>query len=347
MSKKQGKGYLSIVDKNFLEYNVFVIDDSRWDTVKVEKITINEEEHDRIVRCKEFDDGTRISVATVGYSPNSTDILILFALLGLTQLKGNPLVTSIYEILNFLGWSHAGKNYEKVRKSIFMWRRSDVYFHKNFYFQDKREKGSIEFSIISSVAEIGEGKRFQISFDPGFLNIMKDNRFYSLLDMKEFGSLKTDMSRRLLFLLIKSFYSSETFAIRWEKMREKLESRAKNKSKLVEVVSKAVNQINSKTSLKISFEPYGDNLVFRLKDEEKRHLTKFLEFLIDNTARHNLSKEDIAKLSRSSKLKKKKSESGDYYLWLIKDTELLKKVRKDSEIFKMCYEFQISIPKAS
>lgn len=317
----------ALIDNNILEKALYVVNEKFWNVT--ESVVVSSGNSETIIRAEKIIPSkvkgkeAKYAIEVKNRLPDHRDAAVLFSIISTAQEQGSPEIsTSIYKLLDKLGWDKSGKNYNLLRDSIDLWYSLSFEYINCFYTHDS---GYISFKsrIITFYSETFDGK-LQIDMQPKMFEILTKNRFFSSVVVEEYSTLKSGFQRRLYEILAKSFNDSMTFHIKWDNLRYKLEDDSKYKSTFLRKLKRAVDAINQNTTLKVSFDSVDDLIVFSLINEEKSQLIGLVNFLANYKDRFKLDDEFILRLKNKCYLKKITGK--DKYLLICKDNELKEKI---------------------
>lgn len=341
--KKEENLAIALIDNNILDKSIYITDEKFWTIEEVMVPYLNETV--KIIRAtkKFFHKQTQQEVYQIlegrGRLPDHKDHAVLVALISLAQeQKSDRLVTSYYKIIDRLRWSKNDKIYSFVRESLNVWHNFKISFQKCFYTHDE---GYVTFStyVITSLEEKTKEGKVIIQFEPRFFETLFKNRFFTSLHVPDYCKLSSGFQRRLYEILSKSFNNRLTFEIGWETLKEKTEDSSKYKSDFLKKLTRAVNSINERTSLKLEFTMKNENILFRVLNEEKVKFFNLVWFLENYKEKYRVDENFVMLFKNKCTLKI--NEKTKNYILVCADKELKEKILQNESFKNILFQHRI------
>lgn len=332
---------IALIDNNILDKALYIENKQFWEVEELKLVSEqNKEESIKIIRAtKKFLNSQGKEAAKIIEArdklPDHKDNTVLFALISIAQEQNSPKIeTSYYQILKKLNWYISSKNYNQIRNSLKVWHNLKITYKNCFY---TYQTGHINFSsyIITSIEEHESQGKLIIQFEPNFLQILIENKFFTGLNIPNYGKLSSGFQRRLYEILSKSFKNSLTFEIGWKKLQKKIEDTSKYKSEFIRKVKRAIKSINEKTDLKIEFQNFENTLLFRLVSKEKTKFFNIIWYLESTKNSLNIDNDFI--LLFKNKCELKQNENKDSFFLICKDPILKERINENPYLKKALY----------
>lgn len=222
-------------DVNFLEYPLHVVD---------------YQGSQQILEIKTDRGSFRLVSGADDRLPSSEDRVILYYFmkkLMASNYSDHVVETTRYQVCKDI-WDSQGKRYyDMVVKSLKRYTKLSAEFNNVFY-ENKHYNTKIFHIIDSTVIEDGQ---LIVTFNKIFVDHMHKSHFYRMINYEEIKKLRSNTAIRLYEYMIKQ---PLPFTIGIVKLGEKLTFPNKERfpSTILRRVNPAVEEINKKTSLKIS-----------------------------------------------------------------------------------------------
>lgn len=247
------------VDMNFLEYPSWSISCNAIKTVKLS------------VKNNKVDGEYVLSVAdVVDRLPNKLDMILLYKiLLDLLNSDTNEYITTRYKLCKDIYSSTSTADYRRLKKSLNRLKAVVVWFNGTFYNGKSKSYENKSFNFIDYY-KIDEKGKMHIRVNKEFFKQIKDTEYFKYLNWSEYKRLRKAISARLYEILIKSFIKGSIFSINIFRLRDKLTLPERYPSHILSRIRSAVNEINSRTKLKIAYDYDSTRqvVIFR-KDDNK------------------------------------------------------------------------------
>lgn len=235
MSKKNGQENEDLVkaDQHVLEYPIWLLDERK----DLKRYTCENEYGTFTLSCGER-------------PPDATDQLFLLAVMKLSERQKRKKVRSKrIDILKLCGLAKATKNYNRLIESMERWKGVVLKFEGCWFDGTRRVKtifGVIEWAELDE--DTGE---LVVTLNEKFYEIMKQSRYYRLIDIKEYRALRRPLSRRLFELLTKRLGRSAAWECEAKKLAEKLTLERRYPSQIVLKIQPAIAEINKNTDMRV------------------------------------------------------------------------------------------------
>ena len=201
-------------DMNFLEFPLWMIDKKN--------------------KQSSFDIETKNGKYTFDANPNigvpdSFDALILYYCLFVSQKTSSPSVSfNYYEVCKNLELARNTTTYERIKKSLNIWRGVSINFDGCFYLGNQKYI-SMGFQVFTFKITEKTGKNnnvikriIEIELNHDFLNTISESGFFKNIDLNLWIALKRPLARRLYEYLLKQFLNKDKFSIGSDKLFPKI-----------------------------------------------------------------------------------------------------------------------------
>ena len=257
-------------DMNFLEFPLWVTNKK----VKQSSFVIETKNGQYI-----FDANPNIGV------PDSFDALLLYYFLFLSQNKnGENICFNNYEACKNLKLPRNTETYDRIEKSLNIWRGVSIKFEGCFYVGEQKHI-SMGFNIFNYTIKEKTGKNnnvikrtTEIVFSEGFLKTIRESNFFKNIDLNLWIALKRPLARRLYEYLLKQFLNKNKFSSASDKLFPKIgldiRKYPSDTEKQMKSIGVSVKKINE----------FDKNQTFSFKYYHKKGNIFIGEFWKENTA---------------------------------------------------------------
>jgi len=234
-------------DQNLLEFPLWILDKKKRDSHKFEM---------------ESKEGKFLMEFPSSSPPDSIDGLILLGLLKIAQSKKSKTIQlKRIDLLKLVGFAPTAHYYNRLWTSLKKWKQTTFEFHGAWYDGSKKKRGSQLFGILSYAEYVEDEeaggktrntKTLKVKLDEKFYDLIRDSRYYRLIDLDQYKQLRKPTSRRLFEILIKHLETANKWECEVKKLAEKLTLDEKYPSLILRRLKPATDEIRKNTFLKVS-----------------------------------------------------------------------------------------------
>lgn len=215
--------------------------------------------------------------------PTSTTVDLLLYLIAELEKSGwveELEFPSIRSVILQLGKSYDGRTLKQFKRDLVILKNHQYYFSGSFKDSETGETKTLYFGVLESVEWRGKGEGFKVRFNPVFVSILRNSRWYRRVPLEDFLKLRSGIAKALYLKLLyhKAGNSWRVFLPKDLKSwyRRVVNSFAKDESlkpnRLRSLIEKALKEITEKTHLKCTLESWESIKVVDTLPPEKTPL---------------------------------------------------------------------------